>query len=132
MGTAGRAGADVLTKLSNPEMAPHTGTRLISISEGPGSPLVLTYRENVSVAGDGTFAIDPGEVIEPQMSPETSDLFDLLQKSREAFFHRSKRVPQLDAKTLKEEISELINELAKKGLFVLCVVSDNASGTCWA
>lgn len=85
---AGRSGADLLTKLADPQLPAHHGIRLVRLSAGPDSPIVLIYREEVSVAEDGTFAIDPLEVVQPQMSPQSEDIFLLLQKARESFFYR--------------------------------------------
>ena len=83
-----RKQADLLTKLADPQLPAHHGIRLVRLSAGPDSPIVLIYREEVSVAEDGTFAIDPLEVVQPQMSPQSEDIFLLLQKARESFFYR--------------------------------------------
>lgn len=87
-GAASRSGADILTKLAAPHMPPHRGVRTVRLSAGPDSPIVLIYREDVSVAADGTFAVDPIEIVQPPMSPASADLFLLMQKARESFFHR--------------------------------------------
>jgi len=66
----------------------HRGVRRVELSEGPGSPFVLIYREELSVNEEGDFAIDPIEVLQPQMSPSARELFLLMQKTREGFFYR--------------------------------------------
>jgi len=102
-GTAGRSGADLLTKLSDSHVTPHEGDRLVSLSVGPDSPIVLIYRERVAVSEDGTFAVDPIEVLQPQMAPATEDLFLVLQKSRESFFHRYRGFHILDRALFTEQ-----------------------------
>ena len=100
---AGRTGADLLTKLSDSSVPSHEGTRLVRISVGPDSPLVLIYREHVAVAEDGTFAVDPIEVLQPQMTPASENLFLLLQKARESFFHRYRGFRILDLGLFTEQ-----------------------------
>ena len=102
-GSAGRSGADLLTKLSDSNVPSHEGERLVRLSVGPESPIVLIYREHVSVAEDGTFAVDPVDVLQPQMAPATEDLFLVLQKSRESFFHRYRGFHILDLDLFTEQ-----------------------------
>ena len=85
---AGRSGADLLTKLSDPNVPSHQGERVVRISVGSSSPIVLIYREQVAVTPDGYFSVDVTEVLQPQMAPATEETFGSLQKSRESFTHR--------------------------------------------
>ncbi|MDE0890963.1 MAG: hypothetical protein OSB14_02110, partial [Planctomycetota bacterium] len=85
---AGREGADLLTRLADSGLPPHHGVRRVEIREGADSPFTLIYREELSVDEEGRFAIDPVEVVEPQMSPSKRELFLLMQKTREGFFYR--------------------------------------------
>ena len=62
-GAAGRSGADLLTKLSAANLPAHAGERLVRLSVGPDSPIVLIYREHVAVTESGNFAVDPIEVV---------------------------------------------------------------------
>ena len=87
-GAADRSGADLLTKLSDPNVPSHEGLRLVRLSVNPDSPIVLIYREHIAVTAGGTFAVNPVEVLQPQMAQTTEDTFITLQKSRESFFHR--------------------------------------------
>jgi hypothetical protein len=84
----GREGADLLTLLADGTLPMHQGVRRVELSEGPTSPFTLIYREEISVSEDGRFAIDPLEILEPQMSPSKRELFLLMQKTREGFFYR--------------------------------------------
>ncbi len=85
---SGREGADLLTRLADGNLYPHQGTRRVELSDGQSSPFTLVYREEVSVSEEGRFAIDPIEVVQPQMSPSKRELFMLMQKTREGFFYR--------------------------------------------
>jgi hypothetical protein len=84
----GRKGADLLTRLADSVLTPHHGVRRVEIREGADSPFTLIYREELSVDEEGRFAIDPVEVVQPQMSPSKRELFLLMQKTREGFFYR--------------------------------------------
>lgn len=84
----GREGADLLTRLADGGLPMHQGVRRVELSEGPTSPFTLIYREEISVSEDGRFAIDPLEILQPQMSPSKRELFLLMQKTREGFFYR--------------------------------------------
>jgi len=53
-----------------------------------GVGATLSYRERVVSDGAGGFAIDPLELLEPDMSSAERDLFLLLQKTREGFFFK--------------------------------------------
>lgn len=48
----------------------------------------LVYREQVSADGNGRFAVDPLELIEPQVSLMEQTIFAQLQKAREGFLYR--------------------------------------------
>ncbi|HVS10109.1 MAG TPA: sigma-E factor regulatory protein RseB domain-containing protein [Planctomycetota bacterium] len=52
------------------------------------APQDLAYRELVSGDGQGGFAIDPLEVLQPQLTRPEVDIFQLLQKGREGFLYR--------------------------------------------
>ncbi len=84
----GREGADLLTLLADGALPMHQGVRRVELTEGPTSPFTLIYREELSVSEDGRFAIDPLEILEPQISPSKRELFLLMQKTREGFFYR--------------------------------------------
>lgn len=130
-GSAGRSGADLLTKLSDSNVPSHEGERLVRLSVGPESPIVLIYREHVSVAEDGTFAVDPVEVLQPQMAPATEDLFLVLQKSRESFFHRYRgfHILDLDLFTEQYTIAQSFNSAIISGKeCVELEVEPNAEG----
>jgi hypothetical protein len=83
-----REGADLLTRLADGGLPAHKGMRRVELTESAASPFTLIYREEISVSEDGSFAIDPIEVVQPQMSPSKRDLFLLMQKTREGFFYR--------------------------------------------
>ena len=87
-GAAGRSGADLLTMLSDPTVPSHQGERVVRLSVGSSSPIILIYREQVAVTPDGHFSVDVTEVLQPQMAPATEETFESLQKSRESFTHR--------------------------------------------
>jgi len=87
-GAAERSGADLLTMLSDPTVPSHQGERVVRLSIGPDSPIVLIYREQIAVTPDGYFSVDVTEVLQPQMAPTTEETFGSLQKSRESFIHR--------------------------------------------
>ncbi len=83
-----REGADLLTRLAEGSLPAHKGVRRVELTEGADSPFTLIYREEISVSEEGRFAIDPVEVVQPQMSPSKRELFLLMQKTREGFFYR--------------------------------------------
>ena len=56
--------------------------------EVDGASQDLVYRELVSGDGQGRFAIDPLEVLQPPLSQPETDVFHLLQKTREGFLYR--------------------------------------------
>jgi hypothetical protein len=53
-----------------------------------GQDEVLVYREQASSDGAGGFAIQPLELLEPQLGSGPESLFLLLQRAREGFFFR--------------------------------------------
>lgn len=83
-----REGADLLTRLVEGALPTHRGMRRVELTESANSPFTLIYREEISVSDEGRFAIDPVEVVQPQMSPSKRELFLLMQKTREGFFYR--------------------------------------------
>ncbi len=87
-GAAGRSGADILTKLADGYTTPHFGSRKVRLMAGLSSPVVLIYLEEVSVAEDGAFMVEPTEVLQPQMDQADEGQFILFQKTREGFIHR--------------------------------------------
>ncbi len=66
-----------------------------------GLPQHLVYREQVSSDGAGAYAVDPLDLIDPQVSQAQEDLFLLLQHARAGlmFRYRDFRVRDLDAFT---------------------------------
>ncbi len=68
-------------------------------STAGGPPHSLIYREQVSCDGRGAYAIDPLELVEPQVSQGQQDLFLLLQRARTGlmFRYRDFRIHDLAA-----------------------------------
>ncbi|MGH8310973.1 MAG: hypothetical protein ACRETX_14405, partial [Steroidobacteraceae bacterium] len=72
-----------------PHRVRHGATRRITYNyESNGSVYTLIYNERVVTDGQGHFSIDPGVVEVPDLTTPQREIFELLQKEREGFFHR--------------------------------------------
>ncbi|MDZ4773769.1 MAG: hypothetical protein SGI72_11625 [Planctomycetota bacterium] len=72
-----------------PTTVRHSGTRrLVFHYDIAGVAHTMRYEERMTADGTGRFAIDPLRVVEPAMTVEQHEVFELLQKNREGFFHR--------------------------------------------
>lgn len=72
-----------------PTTVRHGGTRRLEFHyDIAGVAHTMRYEERMTSDGNGRFAIDPLRVVEPAMTTEQHEVFELLQKNREGFFHR--------------------------------------------
>jgi hypothetical protein len=67
----------------------HGGTRHLWFAyQSEGVERTLEYVEHVTADGEGHFALDPGAIVQPAMSVQQREVFELTQKQREGFFFR--------------------------------------------
>lgn len=85
-----QAQAPLLDRMQTaPTTVKHGGTRRLEYHyEIAGVAQSLVYEERVTADGNGRFALDPLRVGQPDLTPPQREIFDLVQKNREAFFFR--------------------------------------------
>jgi len=79
---------DLLARMESAHLQPVYLQRLVELYDPANPALDLVYQEELVRDGHGGFAVSPGAVLQPSMTPAESATFSLLQGARQGYVER--------------------------------------------